>query len=473
MEVIPISALDNVGAFRNTRVRTFFLLDDRLDEVKLRDALTGLIRDHWRKLGARIVMGKNKRRPVYHVPKVFDDNYELFRWSVDHSASPIDEAAPELQLKTAKPEGGVAVLPSVEVFDARFRPQHWPISLDAEPDAPLLLVHLSLFADATVISTSHPHILGDQLGLANILKAWLGLLEHKAPPPMVGYNEDILPGQKPFAEYPKSETFKKGRHRVRGPFERLFILPGYIWEMILEPKEEKATVFFPLPVLQSLRERYTAGLSEKDGASAELTNGDIISAIMTKLVRLYSNKKPTLSLTQTINLRGRIPALSTPQAQAGYLHNGLIYATSRFRYDPAMPASEIARLNRAAVADVLGDEDTIDVLCAVSREQHRRDQPLHICEPWERSYHITNWAPAWRDLDFGPALAEDAREARQGRRVGLVVHGDGQVPGVPARYVSFITSKSEDGYWVSFGTTIRGMEAVRKYLAEDPMLERF
>jgi hypothetical protein len=38
--------------------------------------------------------------------------------------------------------------------------------------------------------------------------------------------------------------------------------------------------------------------------------------------------------------------------------------------------------------------------------------------------------------------------------------------------VSFITCKSEEGYWVGFGTTTRGMKAVRKYLAEDPMLER-
>jgi hypothetical protein len=153
-----------------------------------------------------------------------------------------------------------------------------------------------------------------------------------------------------------------------------------------------------------------------------------------QLVRLSNTKKPKLSLSQTINLRGRIAALSTPEAQAGFVHNGLVYATARFRYDPAMPASEIARRNRAAVAEVVGDPATIDVLCAVAREQHRRDQPLHICEPFERSYHITNWAPAWRDLDFGPALATaTAGGAKERRKVGLIVHGDGQEPGVPTR----------------------------------------
>jgi hypothetical protein len=282
MEVIPISVLDSNSTFRNMRVHTFFILDDRLDETKLRDALTRLIRDHWRKLGARIVTQKNKR-PVYHLPKVFADDYELFRWSADHSDSSIDEAAAEMHLKTAKPEGGVAVLPSLTVCDALFRPQHWPITFDAEPDAPMLLVHLSIFADATVMTISHAHILGDQLGLANIIKAWLGLLEDKLPPPLVGYSEDILPGQKPFTQYPKSETFKKGRHHVRRPFERARVLLPFIWEMMVERKEETATIFFPLPLVQSIRKRQTATLTDKYGADPELTNADIISAIMAKV----------------------------------------------------------------------------------------------------------------------------------------------------------------------------------------------
>jgi hypothetical protein len=32
--------------------------------------------------------------------------------------------------------------------------------------------------------------------------------------------------------------------------------------------------------------------------------------------------------------------------------------------------------------------------------------------------------------------------------------------------------KSEEGYWVSFSASTKAMAAVRKYLAEDPMLER-
>jgi hypothetical protein len=156
-----------------------------------------------------------------------------------------------------------------------------------------------------------------------------------------------------------------------------------------------------------------------------------------------------------------------------------------------MALSEIARLQRAGIAKVAGDPAAIDIGCAVTREQHRRGQPLHICEPFDRSYHVTNWAPAWRGLNFGPALEKEVKGGREGRSVSFVVLGDGHLPGAVARCKSdhihledngknkangavdssFICSKSEDGYWVNFSASTRSMKAVKKYLMEDPMLE--
>ncbi|KAH8903366.1 hypothetical protein BR93DRAFT_971877 [Coniochaeta sp. PMI_546] len=473
MEVIPISAPDSMGVFRDTRVRTFFIVDDRLDEAKLRDALTRLIRDHWRKLGARIVQRKDGKLE-YHVPEVFADDYELFRMSREDSDQPFAKAAASLDLNSATREGGVTVLPGVEAADALFRPSTWPQLLSQAPDTPLLLIHLSLFADATVITTSVPHVLGDQLGLANIIKAWLGLVENKIPPPWVGYNEDILPGQKPFSEYPRSEMFKRGRVRVRYPLERFFVLLLFIWELITEPKEAHHILFFPTPLVDSLRERHSNPPSpaDKDADAPKLTNGDILTAIMTKLSRLPRTSPRTISLSQTINLRGRHPRLTDPQARAGYIHNALVYSTARFRYHPLTPLGDIARLNRQAVEGVAHDPEVMDVLLAVHREQERRGQAQHVCEPFEGSYHMTNWVPAWRDLDFGSVLDKEAGEARGGEKVGLLVLGDGQTSGSVTRYAANLMSKTEEGYWVNFGASTKTMAVVRKYLAEDPMLER-
>ena len=40
----------------------------------------------------------------------------------------------------------------------------------------------------------------------------------------------------------------------------------------------------------------------------------------------------------------------------------------------------------------------------VVREMVRRGQGNHTCEPFERSYHVSNWCAAWKDLDFSPAV---------------------------------------------------------------------
>jgi hypothetical protein len=140
-----------------------------------------------------------------------------------------------------------------------------------------------------------------------------------------------------------------------------------------------------------------------------------------------------MCLGQTVNVRGRIPQLASPDAAAGYIHNGQTYGVSRFRYGASVPLGEIARRNRAAVASIVGGDsralhDT-DVLFAVHRETERRGQAMHLCEIGDTLYHITNWAPAWRELDLRPALEAEAREARGVRKLRLVVFGDGQATG--------------------------------------------
>ncbi|KAB5542580.1 hypothetical protein GE09DRAFT_1191888 [Coniochaeta sp. 2T2.1] len=465
MEVIPISIPDSRSVFRETRTRTFFVIDDVLDEVKLRDGLARLIQDHWRKLGARIVK-KDNNNFEYRLPNVFRPDYELFRMTTSTSPDSIAKAAPDLDLNPSSPHGGPILLAGTDVVDAHFRPQHWPMTMSDEPDAPLLLIHMSLYSDATVIATSAPHMLADQMGLALIVRAWMGVVKGQAPPPMVGYNEDILPGQKPSTSYPKAEFYKRGRAHLKRPGERVFQLLRFIWEMAREPNEDHVVLFFPAELVQTLRERY-ASATGKANSKSELSAGDIITAVTTKLARITRKSEITMSLSQTINYRNRIPSLPASMS-AGYIHNALIYATARIRYTPSIPVSTIAYANRAAVDKVASNPELIDTLVAIQRELVRRGQSDHICEMFETSYHMTNWAPAWRDLDFSPALAD----GRGKKKLRLVVFGEGSKKGSPKRYISNLMCKSEDGYWVNFGVPTRTMVGLKRYLAADPLLER-
>lgn len=85
---------------------------------------------------------------------------------------------------------------------------------------------MSLCTDATVIAISCPHVVGDQFGMANIMKALLGQTRGEAPPSMVGVNDDVLANGKSYTDYQKEEVVRKGRMRVRRKMEYPFVILG-------------------------------------------------------------------------------------------------------------------------------------------------------------------------------------------------------------------------------------------------------
>jgi hypothetical protein len=64
------------------------------------------------------------------------------------------------------------------------------------------------------------------------------------------------------------------------------------------------------------------------------------------------------------------------------------------------------------------------------REMVRRGQGTHICEPFERSFFVTNWSAAWKGLDFGPAVKAGENEASA---VKLLVLGESKILDGPDR----------------------------------------
>lgn len=57
---------------------------------------------------------------------------------------------------------------------------------------------------------------------------------------------------------------------------------------------------------------------------------------------------------------------------------------------------------------------------AVARELCLHSIPMHICEPWEFSYGVTNWCNAWHGIDFSAAgmkRSEDGGAEKMGEAV--------------------------------------------------------
>jgi hypothetical protein len=155
-----------------------------------------------------------------------------------------------------------------------------------------------------------------------------------------------------------------------------------------------------------------------------------------------------------------------------------------------MPLSEIAYLNRKAVREAL-EPDDVELGLAIAREMVRRGQVMHTCEPFEKSYSVTNWCGAWKGLDFRAAATKDSvTEGKESLNVDLLILGQGGELKTPHRcrmpfsrhhlgviretncsiVHSTVMCKAYGGYWVDFSTSVKGMNAVREYVKKDPEL---
>ncbi|EEA22102.1 hypothetical protein TMatcc_008472 [Talaromyces marneffei ATCC 18224] len=499
MEVIHVPPTDQQKPVNNIRTRTIFIVDSRLDEPTLRSGLDDLIRNHWRKLGARLFTRPGDKNGLleYRLPKTFDPDYQLFEWSATEYDHVIDKST-SLKFFNDPPaaEQGVTLLPSIKDVDSVVRPSTWPFEIKDEPagGAPLLYVHLSLYTDATVIALGLPHVLADQMGVANIMRAWFELAyKNTTPPEMIGYNEDIFqtPTTKKYAEYPHNEIYRKGKTKLRNGWEYIFVIMGFLPELIFNRTERQHIVFFPMPMLDGLKERYRKELTAQYGADPGLSTGDIVSAILTKFSRMADKKNRTLTLSQLVNLRGRHPNLTSPEKQRSYIHNALLYVSARFPIKPTTPVCEIAYQNRQAIASCTLEE--IEIVQAVMREQVRIGQATHICEPFEMSYFVTNWCLAWKGLeDIFPASASgsisektEEKETENEKteatttttttaaKTKMMVLGHSMEKATPNRFNTTIMCQTAEGVWCDLATNEKAMKLIEEYLKKDPMLENF
>ncbi|CAK7200044.1 hypothetical protein SEUCBS139899_002732 [Sporothrix eucalyptigena] len=476
MDTINVALTDQHRPIPNIRTRTFFIVKARLDADAMKTALDTLIRDHWRKLGGRLHLNTSTGFYEYHVPQTFKpaSEYELFRWSTSTKTGLIDAAVPKL-MKTPGPEdcegtSGVAFLPAVTDYDHEFRPDSWPYHLEDDPaDTPILFFHLTFYDDATVVAISLPHVVGDQLGTASLMRGWMNVLAGKAPPPMM--DEDPLPHGREWSQLSKEEARKKGAMHVRSSGEYIFVILGFIPDMVFHKEEANHIMFIPMALVKSLRARFHKEL-EANGGDPGISDNDVITAVMCKFSRIHKGPM-IITLGQSVNLRGRFSSMTGP-AVGGFLHNGMAHASSRFHMTKKTPLSEIASHNRHAIDEVLTPEGA-EVHLAIAREMVRRKQTLHICEPFERSYSITSWPAAWKDLDFSPAVVgySELEKSQQEthKPPELFVIGRGGERKTPHRFHATVMFRNDAGYWLDMGVTLQCIAAIKAHLAKDPSLE--
>ncbi|CZR47962.1 uncharacterized protein FPRO_13631 [Fusarium proliferatum ET1] len=464
MEIMPVSWSDQPNPIPNLRTRTFFITDNPLDEQVLKTGLDKLIRNHWRKLGARIFPSRGDTRLEYHLPHVFPDDYELFKWSSVSAGYSYGETY-ELS-KVLHPGDCVAFLPDMETIDARLRPKDWPYERkDEPPNSPLLYVHLTKFSDGAALAISVPHVFADQGGLANIIKAWLAVIDGKTPPEMTGYKDDVL-GSEKLSNIEAGPGDRIGRMRIRSIKDQALVIGRIALDLIKDRREESRLVFLPIKVVQNLRDKARERSAGKHVLASEISNGDIITAIFTKLARINCETKYDISLSSTINLRDRIPELQSEKGE-GFVHNAVHYATANFAIKPSTELDEIALQNRIAVNKALEEPD-IKAGVSTLRELAKANQVMLICEPHHKLYSSSNWSGSWQGIDFTKAAPKSYDLLSH--RKEMVVLGQSKTLKAPLRYRVVIMCRTSEGFWCDFAAPVKTMALVEKFFRWDPSL---
>ncbi|KAL8381955.1 hypothetical protein RB595_005962 [Gaeumannomyces hyphopodioides] len=520
----PIPPVEQQSPVDRSLSQVFFFVPHAVDEPRLRSALDDLIRNHWTLLGARLAR-RHDGRLEYRLPARFpadpdDDSYRLFGWSAARHAHGAAAIPGVLQLPTEPLHGARLQAWAGGQFDRlldTLAGPAWPRErVDAPAGMPMMAVHVSAFIDGAVVGVCLPHTLADQMGFGAIMKAWLGLVAGKPPPPLqarpplvlgeyspstkgigTGYSPSpsssrSIDGEKENKESSRVSAKRTARQdeitgqpRLFSTRESLKTYGAIIPEILMSPREVQGTLFLPLTLIVRLRSKIFAELEERYGDEVVgrlgLSEGDVVSAILCKLANVHRTQNSTrpVSLGVVVNLRGRIPEL--PRGSPSYVHNAIAYGFAHLgKVHRSSSLAEMAYRHRLAVLQMSEPEAIESGLDMIHHYVNHGNKAPMLGDPGDRPYIVSNWTAAWKGLDFSAALARDepvaektapVKDGQQPRR--LLVLGRAHTRDTPLRYVSMVMCKSSDGYWAMFAATKKNMKKVEELLLKDPLLVTF
>ena len=279
---IPLLPKDQYRPLDNLRSQLYFIVRDKLNEETLRNALEVLIRDHVQILGARLKSRGHQNTLEYHLPRPFPKDYALFGWSSTSNSTSFSEVH-ILDDDSAKGTTAITWGTPTEQLEKLWMPADWPLERKHEqPDCPLFLVHLTHYTDTTVVSTSLPHAVADQMGYASVIEAWLAVAQGKVPAPFLQPGHDIFDTA---SKFPREILPMKGQYRVKSFWTRAGVIFSHAMEIIWAQEEERRLLFLSETSVSRLKESYNRQIQEKYGSESPLlSTNDVITGFLTKVI---------------------------------------------------------------------------------------------------------------------------------------------------------------------------------------------
>lgn len=217
-------------------------------------------------------------------------------------------------------------------------------------DAPLLSLHVTSFADATVVAVAWPHVLMDAMGLQALLRNWSLVLNGRAGEvlPLIGVHND------PMQEAVESDTRPKEELVVEklavGPLGIIILLFRLLWLKLWSPGFERRTVVLPQDTLHRLCQRARRDIDKEHDKSAFISEGDVLAAWSARMLAASQPKPSPVTVANFINVRFRMASLKERSGE--YLQNMLqfVYASLPSKCDNA-PLGRMALSYRRQLAE--------------------------------------------------------------------------------------------------------------------------
>lgn len=324
-------------------------------------------------------------------------------------------------------------------------------------DLPQLSLHITSFADATLVALSWTHTLMDVMGQKALLHAWSLVLAGRVSevPALLGAHEDAIRAAAEASSQPREE-FILGARKLTGK-SMLWFGTRFAWDLLWKPPSETHTMFLPKQFVIGLRQQALADINSENGENADafVSDGDTLTAWVVRAIVFCAPQPRPVTALHALNMRFRLKALVEASASGVYVQN---MAVAGFTFLPSEIASgglgPIALANRRC----LQEQSTGSQVLAFVRELCLPDcgDPSIVCgDPNAILVPFTNWTKAEfsKTVDFSPAVVHGEKsKSLRANPPGFITfhHAQSLRQSFAARNVFVVMGKDCDGnYWMT------------------------
>ncbi|TLD09684.1 hypothetical protein PspLS_11387 [Pyricularia sp. CBS 133598] len=443
-DIVPLHHFDNSEVLRRLTVGWATRFDEVLDPDVLYQALEALIRrDGWRKMGGRLRLNSMGRLES-HIPADFTSSRPAVRLSHTAFDMAIDEHPMACRLPRATGKQASSQTSTADLIDILYPVPDRPTCIEdwVCTDEPQLRLYVVSFNDATLVSMTAPHALGDIMAHAGIVRGWVDMLHGRGSQVQrfEGFRTD------PLAEVVKGSAGS----RVAGVLEGK-ILTGvwyaiyvlyFLLDMLFGPRMESRTLFFPASTVAKMREQALDDLRQQGDEKPFVSNGDVITAWITKMTATpMAVKAPQKDLTilNAIDLRGRLRSALDPAVMYG---QNLVMSCCAFitlGEAARAPLGVVAGAIRQSIVEQAGEEQ----MAAFTNVMWELGGDRPVSRTVDAYlFAFSSWAKARLPhiMDFSPAIVSKGRKART----------TDHVPGRPVLFLPTTTGMTRLArYWIN------------------------